>query len=134
MLPDLQLVIRLQEIDNRLADLTREIAALPKPNAGDEEAHWRLLSKGRGASEQVDCGRSRKSRDLHHLAISSNKWPPQSPPIWRQIAVPYTNHRTAFSIPAYQPVSGERRHGEGALWAPQNCSAALRGWEDSGAR
>jgi predicted nucleic acid-binding Zn-ribbon protein len=29
MLPDLKLVIRLQEIDNRLADLAREIAALP---------------------------------------------------------------------------------------------------------
>ena len=29
MLPDLKLVIRLQEIDNRLAELTREIAALP---------------------------------------------------------------------------------------------------------
>jgi len=29
MLPDLKLVIRLQEIDNKLAELTREIAALP---------------------------------------------------------------------------------------------------------
>lgn len=29
MLPDLKLVIRLQEVDNRLAELTREIAALP---------------------------------------------------------------------------------------------------------
>jgi len=29
MLPDLKLVIRLQEIDNRLAELTREIGALP---------------------------------------------------------------------------------------------------------
>ena len=29
MLPDLKLVIRLQEIDNRLAELSREIAALP---------------------------------------------------------------------------------------------------------
>src|SRR5579871_1173378 len=30
MLPDLELVIRLQEIDNRLGDLNREITALPK--------------------------------------------------------------------------------------------------------
>src|ERR1700722_16117495 len=30
MLPDLKLVIRLQEVDNRLADLNKEISALPK--------------------------------------------------------------------------------------------------------
>jgi predicted nucleic acid-binding Zn-ribbon protein len=52
MLPDLQLVIRLQEIDNRLADLTREIAALPKHIAEIEKklgAHERKLEADRAA-------------------------------------------------------------------------------------
>lgn len=52
MLPDLQSVIRLQEIDNRLADLAREISALPKHIAEIEKklvAHERKLEADRAA-------------------------------------------------------------------------------------
>lgn len=49
---DLKLVIRLQEIDNRLADLTREITALPKHIAEIEKklvSHERKLEADRAA-------------------------------------------------------------------------------------
>ena len=52
MLPDLKLVIRLQEVDNRLADLAREISALPKHIAEIEKklgAHERKLEADRAA-------------------------------------------------------------------------------------
>ena len=52
MLPDLKLVIRLQEIDNRLAGLAREIAALPKHVAEIEKklgSHERKLEADRAA-------------------------------------------------------------------------------------
>ncbi len=52
MLPDLKLVIRLQEIDNRLADLAREITALPKHIAEIEKklvSHERKLEADRAA-------------------------------------------------------------------------------------
>jgi len=52
MLPDLKLVIRLQEIDNRLLDFAREIAALPKHVAEIEKkliAHERKLEADRAA-------------------------------------------------------------------------------------
>jgi predicted nucleic acid-binding Zn-ribbon protein len=52
MLPDLSLVIRLQEVDNRLADLAREIAALPKHIAEIERklvSHERKLDADRAA-------------------------------------------------------------------------------------
>jgi predicted nucleic acid-binding Zn-ribbon protein len=52
MLPDLNQVIRLQEIDNRLAELTREISYLPKHIAEIERklvAHERKLEADRGA-------------------------------------------------------------------------------------
>jgi len=52
MLPDLKLVIRLQEIDHRLAELAREIAALPKYIAEIEKklvAHERKLEADRAA-------------------------------------------------------------------------------------
>ena len=52
MLPDLKLVIRLQEIDNRLAGLEREIAALPKHTAEIERklvSHERKLEADRAA-------------------------------------------------------------------------------------
>jgi predicted nucleic acid-binding Zn-ribbon protein len=52
MLPDLKLVIRLQEVDNRLADLHREISALPKHIAEIEKklvAHERKLEADRAA-------------------------------------------------------------------------------------
>ncbi|HEX3746189.1 MAG TPA: C4-type zinc ribbon domain-containing protein [Bryobacteraceae bacterium] len=52
MLSDLKLVIRLQEVDNRLADLNREIAALPIHIAEIEKklvAHERKLEADRAA-------------------------------------------------------------------------------------
>ena len=52
MLPDLKLVIRLQEIDTRLAGLTREIASLPKHVAEIERkllSHERKLEADRAA-------------------------------------------------------------------------------------
>ncbi|HLK48223.1 MAG TPA: C4-type zinc ribbon domain-containing protein [Bryobacteraceae bacterium] len=52
MHPDLKLVIRLQEIDNRLVDLTREITALPKHIAEIEKklvSHERKLEADRAA-------------------------------------------------------------------------------------
>jgi len=52
MLPDLKLVIRLQEIDNRMADLNREIAALPVHIAEIEKklvSHQRKLEADRAA-------------------------------------------------------------------------------------
>jgi len=52
MLPDLKLVIRLQEIDNRLADLNREISALPVHISEIEKkliAHERKLEADRAA-------------------------------------------------------------------------------------
>ncbi|HTX39329.1 MAG TPA: C4-type zinc ribbon domain-containing protein [Bryobacteraceae bacterium] len=52
MLSDLKLVIRLQEIDNRLRDLTREIAAFPKHIAEIEKklvSHERKLEADRAA-------------------------------------------------------------------------------------
>jgi predicted nucleic acid-binding Zn-ribbon protein len=52
MLSDLKLVIRLQEVDNRLADLNREISALPKHIAEIEKkliSHERKLEADRAA-------------------------------------------------------------------------------------
>lgn len=52
MLPDLKLAIRLQDIDNRLAELTREIASLPVHIADIEKkmhAHERRLEADRAA-------------------------------------------------------------------------------------
>ena len=52
MLPDLKLVIRVQEIDDRLTELAREIAALPKHIAEIEKrliAHERKLEADRAA-------------------------------------------------------------------------------------
>jgi len=52
MLPDLKLVIRLQEIDKRLAELAREIAALPRHIAEIEKklvSHERKLEADRAA-------------------------------------------------------------------------------------
>src|SRR5215831_5905561 len=52
MLPDLKLVIRLQEIDNRLAELAREIASLPVHISEIEKklvSHERKLEADRAA-------------------------------------------------------------------------------------
>lgn len=52
MLPDLSLAIRLQDIDNRVAELTKEVSSLPKHIAEIErklEAHNRKLEADRAA-------------------------------------------------------------------------------------
>ncbi len=52
MLPDLKLAIRLQDLDSRTAELTREISALPKHTAEIEkklEAHERRVGADRAA-------------------------------------------------------------------------------------
>ena len=67
MLPDLQLVIRLQEIDNRLADLTREITALPKHIAEIEKklvSHERKLEVDRAALSANQKERKSSESDI----------------------------------------------------------------------
>jgi predicted nucleic acid-binding Zn-ribbon protein len=52
MLPDISLAVRLQEIDNRIADLTREVSSLPRHIAEIEkklESHERKLEADRAA-------------------------------------------------------------------------------------
>ncbi|HUJ24160.1 MAG TPA: C4-type zinc ribbon domain-containing protein [Bryobacteraceae bacterium] len=52
MLPDIKLAVRLQDIDNRIAELTREVSALPKHIAEIEkklETHERKLEADRAA-------------------------------------------------------------------------------------
>jgi uncharacterized protein len=52
MTPELKLVVRLQDVDNRIAELTREISALPKHIAEIEkklETHERKLEADRAA-------------------------------------------------------------------------------------
>jgi predicted nucleic acid-binding Zn-ribbon protein len=52
MLPDLELAVRLQDIDNRVAELTREVSSLPKHVAEIEkklETHERKLEADRAA-------------------------------------------------------------------------------------
>jgi predicted nucleic acid-binding Zn-ribbon protein len=64
MLPDLKLVIRLQEIDIRLVDLSREIAALPKHIAEIAKklvSHERKLEADRAAL--AANGKERKKRE-----------------------------------------------------------------------
>ncbi len=67
MLPDLQLVIRVQEIDARLADLAREITALPKHIAEIEKklvAHERKLEADRAALSANQKERKRCESDV----------------------------------------------------------------------
>jgi predicted nucleic acid-binding Zn-ribbon protein len=71
MLPDLNLVIRLQDIDHRLADLAREIAQLPKHIAEIEKkltAHERKLEADRAAlaanqKERKNCDVTIQTQD-----------------------------------------------------------------------
>jgi len=78
MLPDLKLVIRLQEIDNRLRDLAGEIAALPKHTAEIEKklvAHERKLEADRAAlaGNQKDRKKCDSDIQLQEQKISKLK-------------------------------------------------------------
>src|ERR1700691_4692074 len=67
MLSDLKLVIRLQEIDNRLADLAREIATLPKHIAVIEKkltSHERKLEADRAALSANQKERKKCESDI----------------------------------------------------------------------
>ena len=77
MLPDLKLVIRLQEVDHRLAGLAREIASLPKHIAEIETklvAHERKLEADRAAlvanqkeRKQCETGIQAQDQKISHL-------------------------------------------------------------------
>src|ERR1700690_1042585 len=67
MLPDLKLVIRLQDIDYRLADLAREIATLPKHIAEIEKkllTHERKLEADRAALTATSKERKKCEADI----------------------------------------------------------------------
>lgn len=78
MLPDLKLAIRLQDIDNRVAELTREISALPKHTAQIEkklETHERKLEVDRAAlsANQKDRKRFEGEIQMQQQKISKLK-------------------------------------------------------------
>jgi predicted nucleic acid-binding Zn-ribbon protein len=67
MLPDLQLAIRLQNIDNRVAELTKEVSSLPKHIAAIEkklETHERKLEADRAALTANQKDRKRFEGDI----------------------------------------------------------------------
>jgi uncharacterized protein len=76
MLPDLKLVIRLQEVDNRLADLTREISALPKHIAEIEKkliSHQRKLEADRAALSANQKERKKCETDIQAQEQKTSK-------------------------------------------------------------
>lgn len=78
MPPDLKLAIRLQDIDNRVAELTREISALPKHTAQIEkklETHERKLEADRAAltANQKDRKRFESEIQVQQQKISKLK-------------------------------------------------------------
>ena len=76
MLPDLNLVIRLQDIDNRLADLSREISALPKHVAEIEKklvSHERKLEADRAALAANQKERKKCEGDIQVQEQKSSK-------------------------------------------------------------
>ena len=67
MLPDLQLAVRLQELDHRVTELTREISALPKHIAEIEkklESHTRKLEADRAALSANQKDRKKNESDI----------------------------------------------------------------------
>jgi predicted nucleic acid-binding Zn-ribbon protein len=78
MLPDLKLALRLQDIDNRIAELTREISSLPKHIAEIErklETHERKLEADRAAltANQKDRKRFEGEIQVQQQKISKLK-------------------------------------------------------------
>src|ERR1700731_4032107 len=78
MLPDLKLAVRLQDLDNRVAEVVREISALPKHVAEIEkklEAHERKLEADRAAvaANQKDRKRLEGEIQIQQQKISKLK-------------------------------------------------------------
>src|SRR6266849_2039705 len=78
MLPDLKLALRLQDIDNRIAELTKEISSLPKHIAEIErklESHERKLDADRAAltANQKDRKRFEGEIQVQQQKISKLK-------------------------------------------------------------
>ncbi|MDQ6699768.1 MAG: C4-type zinc ribbon domain-containing protein [Acidobacteriota bacterium] len=78
MLPDLKLVVRLQDVDNRASELTREVAALPKHISEIEkklDGHERKLEANRAAlsANQKDRKRLEGDIQIHEQKISKLK-------------------------------------------------------------
>jgi predicted nucleic acid-binding Zn-ribbon protein len=78
MLPDLELAVRLQDIDNRVAELTREVSSLPKHVAEIEkklETHERKLEADRAAltANQKDRKRLEGEIQVQQQKISKLK-------------------------------------------------------------
>src|ERR1043166_1038595 len=67
MLPDIVSAVRLQEVDNRLADLSKEIASLPKHIVEIEkklESHQRKLEADRAALTANQKDRKKLEGDI----------------------------------------------------------------------
>jgi len=76
MLPDLQLVIRLQEVDDRITELAREISALPKHIAEIEKkltAHERKLEADRAALAANQKDRKKLDGDVQNSNAKISK-------------------------------------------------------------
>jgi hypothetical protein len=77
MPPELKLLIRLQQIDNRILDLTREIAALPKHIAEIEKklnAHQRRLDADRAALAANQKERKRLEGEIQAQEQKASKF------------------------------------------------------------
>src|SRR5579872_6632449 len=67
MLPDLKLAVRLQDIDNRVAEVTKKISSLPKHIAEIEkklESHQRKLEADRAALSANQKERKKTEADI----------------------------------------------------------------------